>query len=254
MLFSISETLFIGKQHFQFPALHSTNEYALELLSKSTPPEGTAISTPDQYAGRGQIGSKWESEPGKNIALSVILYPGFLAVRDQFQLNIAISLAVDDFISKYVPAGVAIKWPNDIYVYHNKIAGILIQNTLQGSFFQSCVVGIGININQENFSKDIPHPTSLCIETRQTYPLNDLIAVLCQCIEYRYLSLKSGNSEKQREEYLRLMYRYQEPCLFKAVDGTEFSGCITGISDTGKLLIEGNAGISEYDIKEIKYY
>jgi BirA family biotin operon repressor/biotin-[acetyl-CoA-carboxylase] ligase len=254
MLFSISDTLFIGKQHFQFPVLHSTNEYAIELLSKSTPPEGTAISTPDQYAGRGQIGSKWESEPGKNIALSVILYPGFLAARDQFRLNIAISLAVYDFISKYVAAGVAVKWPNDIYLNDNKIAGILIQNTLQGSNIQSSVVGIGININQVQFPKDIAHPTSLQLETGQIYPLNDLIVVLCQCIEYRYLSLKSGNTAAQREEYLLVMYRYREPCLFKAVDGSVFSGCITGVSDAGKLQIEGENGITEYDLKQIKFH
>lgn len=253
MLSSITETLFIGKQHFQFSTLPSTNEYALELLSKSAPPEGTAISTPHQYDGRGQIGSKWESEPGKNIALSVILYPVRLAVRDQFQLSIAAALATHDFVAKYIPRQVSIKWPNDIYVNNNKIAGILIQNTIKGSFFQASVVGIGININQLTFSAHLSNVTSLGLETTQVYNVDDLIPVLCQCLEHRYLALKAGHFRAQRDEYLQVLYRYQESGLFQTAAGEVFYGRITGISDTGKLLIEDNSGIRAFDIKEVAF-
>ena len=132
------DTLFIGRNHIEVPSVNSTNEYAPTLLSKSKPPEGTVISTQDQYAGRGQIGSSWESQPGKNISLSIILYPIFLPIAQQFLLNQCISLAIFDLADKYFPKKTEIKWPNDIYVKGKKVAGILIQNTISGS--QRCYI------------------------------------------------------------------------------------------------------------------
>ena len=127
---TIENTLFIGKVLRHFPQLGSTNQYAVEIVSKSNPTEGTVISTFHQPAGRGQIGRKWESEPHKNLTLSIIFYPRFLAPTQQFILNQAISLGLVDFITKYIAKGVKVKWPNDIYVQDRKIAGILLQNTL----------------------------------------------------------------------------------------------------------------------------
>ena len=102
-------TLFIGQVFQEFEKLASTNQYAQELLSKNNPSSGTVISTLNQHDGRGQIGSKWESEPHKNISLSIILRPTFLPIKHQFQLNQAVSLGVYDFVSKYISNGVKIK-------------------------------------------------------------------------------------------------------------------------------------------------
>ena len=137
-------TLFIGKVVIQLPKVDSTNLYAQSLVAKSKPSEGTVISTYNQRAGRGQIGRKWESEPGKNIAFSVILYPGFLAIRQQFLLNQMVSLAVLDLVAKYTEKAVKVKWPNDIYIEDGKVCGILIQNTLAGRRIQSSSGGYWI--------------------------------------------------------------------------------------------------------------
>ena len=127
----------IGEHFIHRDRLSSTNAYAAELLSKDKPAEGTVVSTDDQYAGRGQIQNVWESEPNKNISLSIILYPVFLEVRQQFLLNQAISLAVSDSIKEIVPMGtVKIKWPNDIYLNNRKVCGILIQNQIQAKKYQ----------------------------------------------------------------------------------------------------------------------
>ncbi len=253
MLTSPPGTLFVGQSMSHFSTLASTNEYAFDLLSKSTPAEGTVISTSDQYAGRGQIGSKWESEAHLNIALSVILYPRFLPVRDQFQLNIAISLAVYDYVCHHIGKGVAIKWANDIYVGDNKISGILIQNIISGSVFQSSVVGIGLNINQTEFPDHLRNPVSLSLTTGLTYDLSVELATLCQCLERRYLALKSRQSAAQRAEYLSVLYRYLESGLFQTPDGEIFYGRITGISDIGKLQIEDRTGVKYFDIKQIRF-
>lgn len=247
-------TLFVGKVLKELPKLASTNQYALSLLSKSKPIEGTVISTSDQYQGRGQIGSAWESEPRKNITLSLILYPSFLPIKDQFQLNQAISLAVRDCVQQFVPGDVKIKWSNDIYVGKKKICGILIQNNLSSSKIASSVIGIGINVNQTEFLTNPPNPTSLKIETGQVFDLEEIRKVLCHCIEVRYLQLKSGKTKLLQADYLKHLYQFEEMALYKRLNEEVFYGKIIGIEDSGKLKIENEEGsIESFAVKEVRF-
>lgn len=250
----IENTLFVGKVLLHFEELASTNTYAAELLAKSKPSEGTVISTFCQTAGRGQIGSKWESEPHKNLSLSFILYPTFLVPRAQFLLNMAISLAVRAFVAKYTEKMVKIKWPNDIYVGSRKICGILIQNSISAQAMQSSVVGIGVNVNQTHFSTNAPNATSLALETGREFPLYELLENLCQQVEKHYLQLKnSQNQSLFQENYLTHLYRYNELAQFRRADGSVFTGKIKGISPLGKLLVAQDDNIEDFDIKEISF-
>lgn len=236
------------------PTVASTNEYALTLLSKSNPPEGTAISSGNQTAGRGQIGSKWESEPGKNITLSVIFYPDFLLVKNQFRLNQAVALAVCDFVKKYLPVSeVSIKWPNDIYVGARKIAGILLQNSLINNQIRSTVAGIGINVNQTVFVTNPPNPTSLRLETGGNFDLAALSASLFEFLEARFLQLKSGKILPLQQDYLSHLYRFQTPAKFQRSDGEIFEGTITGIDESGRLKMAVQGRETIFDLKEIRF-
>ncbi|RMG78709.1 MAG: biotin--[acetyl-CoA-carboxylase] ligase [Bacteroidetes bacterium] len=247
-------TLFVGKVLKQFSALPSTNEYAIELLSKNKPPEGTVILTPNQFAGRGQIGNGWESEPGKNITLSVLLYPAFLAVSRQFLLNQTVAVALKDCLAPLVPGVVSVKWPNDIYIGHKKVCGTLIQNTLSGAKITSSVVGIGINVNQTTFQTNPPNPTSLALETGQTFDLETLQNRLFQCLEQRYLQLKTGQTERIERAYLDALYRRDEMALFRRLNEDTFFGKIRGVTPTGKLIIEDEFGHFEhFAVKEIRF-
>lgn len=247
-------TLFLGKVLLRFKDLPSTNEYAVELLSKSKPIEGTVISAYHQVAGRGQIGSSWESAPGENLTVSVLLYPVFLAATRQFQLNKAISLGVRDFIAAFIPqAPVHIKWPNDLYIGSKKAGGILIQNVLQKNALQSSVVGIGLNINQATFSDAVPNATSLFLETGTVFDLSALLDELCYFLEVRYLALKQGLDEGLNQDYLRYLYRFGEPAFFQRVSGEVFQGTICGVSDIGRLLIDQNGIIEDFNIKEVSF-
>ena len=231
-------TLFIGQVLYDLPQVASTNEYALSLLSKSKPLEGTVISTFCQTSGRGQIGSQWESEPDKNISLSVILYPDFLRVKHQFQLSQAISLAVFDFVTYHLgTAEVKIKWPNDIYLGNFKVAGILLQNSLINNFIRSSVAGIGININQTDFLTRPPNPTSFKLIKGREFDLESMALSLCQFIEARYLQLKSGKIVPLQQDYLRNLYRFQTPALFQRTSGEIFQGTITGLEESGELRV-----------------
>ncbi len=246
-------TLFVGKVLLEFPALPSTNLYASDLLSKSKPSEGTVISAAHQTEGRGQIGSRWESQPGQNITLSVILYPRFLPVARQFSLNQAVALSVRDLVARYAKKPVYVKWPNDIYVEHRKAAGILIQNTLGGSGFQSSVVGLGVNVNQEVFPPGLPNPTSLKLETGLSYALPELIGELCQSLEHRYLQLKEGQLKSLNAEYLQFLYGLGQYALFERPGGEQFRGRIAGVNPDGLLLVSGAEGREEsFQLKEIR--
>ncbi len=246
-------TLFIGRNYHHLPSVNSTNEHALSLLSKSKPAEGTVISTSNQWAGRGQIGSKWESEPGKNVALSIILYPNFLLAINQFLLNQAISIAVNSMVEHHFPKRCKIKWPNDVYIHDKKVAGILIQNSISGNKLKSSVVGIGININQERFSSEALNPTSFLLEKGEKFEIPQLISQLCQAIESWYLKLKSGKTLLIQQAYLDNLYRFQKNSIYKKTNGQIFEGKISGISESGQLKIATEDGVELFGLKEIQF-
>ena len=154
MIDESNNTLFIGKFSFHLSSIDSTNKFAHNLISKTNPIEGTAIRADEQTAGRGQFGSKWQANPRENITISIILCPKFLLVKQQFLLNAAMALGVYDFINEIIgySSELTIKWPNDIYVGNQKIAGILIENSIQQDVINNSIIGIGLNINQKTFS------------------------------------------------------------------------------------------------------
>src|ERR1700722_11411390 len=142
-------TLFVGHTIIDLDKVNSTNSYLHDLLKKKTPAEGVIVWALEQYAGRGQRGNSWLSQPGVNLTFSILLEPRFLVLADQFLLTKALALGVAEFVSSLAPsASVKIKWPNDIYANDCKIAGILVENILETSIIKYSIAGIGLNINQ----------------------------------------------------------------------------------------------------------
>lgn len=246
-------TLFTGKIIKYLPTCHSTNDIAAEMIQSQEVFEGTIIITNHQTTGRGQRGNSWEAAIGQNLTLSLILKPTFLRASDQFQLNVAVSLGVHEFLSQYLPEGLTIKWSNDIYHYDKKLGGILIENTLQGYNIGYSVVGIGLNINQTQFGVATASSLSLAANAAQSYDLNTLLAQLAEKIEKYYLQIKQGYYESLKIQYLRVMYRYQEWHYFRK-NGELFLGQIIGIDQTGKLAIETeDEELLYFDFKEVQF-
>ena len=156
--------------------INSNNTWIKNRLSqKKYFPELSAVYTGFQTKGRGQQTHIWESEKGKNVLMSIVLYPPLHPSR-QFLITEWISLAIYDFLTHDLQLeSVFIKWPNDIYVKHKKIAGILIENTLESTQITHSIVGIGLNVNQLHFPDSIPNPTSLSLETHKTYSIKKTI-------------------------------------------------------------------------------
>lgn len=238
MQLQLYNTLFIGKVVIQLPSVKSTNNYAINLLAKSKPSNGTVVFTQNQTEGRGQFGTIWESKPNQNVTLSIILYPSFLPVNQQFNLTICIALGILDFLKTLVSStDLSIKWPNDIYLKNKKLGGILIQNTISSTVIKSSVIGIGLNVNQLEFRPDLPNPVSLASSTGTMYRLEELVPGLLEAVEYRYLQLKSGKSEQLISDYLECLYLRGVPSVFVRQNGTSFSGRIQGINEIGQLVV-----------------
>lgn len=198
-------TVFPGFMQLEVPLINSTNLYAEELISREELPEGSLIFTPNQYDGIGHAENKWESEPFKNLTVTVLLKPVFLHAADQFFLTIAVSLSVCDLIEELIDTvNPFIKWPNDIFVNHRKIAGVLIKNQLMGSEISTSIVGVGLNINQMEFKK-APNATSLKILSGEEYAVTEVLTKWHKLLYYRYTKLKDDR-DALLASYLNKMY------------------------------------------------
>ena len=231
--------------------LHSTNNFALELIKTQKPSGGTVVLTLSQTKGRGQRTNVWESELGKNLTISIILTPEFLPIARQFQISLVVSLGVYDYLCNYLKK-VNIKWPNDIYVEDEKIAGVLIEHSIMGSVLSHSICGLGLNINQVKFVSDAPNPTSLAICTGKEYDLDQELTKLLNCIENRYFQLEDNKSDQLEKDYLNALYWMKEKHQFLDEKG-QFEGEIIGITEYGQLRIKAMDEERIYNFKEVSF-
>ena len=207
----------------------------------------------DQYAGRGQQGTVWQSEPGKNLTFSLLLMPAFLDPKHQFRLTVAVSIALVRWLESLLPTPVAIKWPNDLYVGDRKIGGILIENILKGKYWKSAVVGIGLNVNQTEFPEAIRARTTSVKQILQTDSvLTEQMTDLCRYVERSYAELRAGEYDDQLTFYTQHLYRRGEPHPF-LIDGVRVNGILDGVTETGRLRVDFNGYVVDFDIKEIAF-
>ena len=229
----------------------STNSYLKDLAHKQFLEEGTVIVTHNQNAGKGQRGNSWESEVGKNITCSILLYPSFLPVQRFFLISEAVSLGVKDTLDAYND-GITVKWPNDVYHLERKIAGILIENELMGNKFNLSVVGVGLNINQERFLSDVPNPVSLKQITGMNYDTEAILKELVQNILYRYEGLKDGDTESMIRMYHEALYCKTGIHRYEDKEGI-FYASIDRVSDDGFLhLITNRNEERSYAFKNVR--
>lgn len=245
--------IFTGKNLLHFNRVTSTNNVLSEMLSNSKPlAEGSVILAGEQTEGRGQMGSRWEAEPGKNISLSLLYRPEFLAVDKQFYLSMAISLGICNFLEAELNKPILVKWPNDIYVEGKKIAGILIENSLMANHLKTSIIGIGLNVNQVIFSDLAANAVSMKQLSGIEYSIHALLDTLFDSIEYWYLRLKAGETEQLKEQYLRKLMNYQREASYK-ISGMERKCKISNIEEGGRLVLLCDNELMVCDTKEIEF-
>ncbi len=261
-IFDSMGTLFIGQNTIFLPEVDSTNSYAMQLLKNVNLAEGTTVFTTNQTQGRGQRGNTWESEPGLNLAVTYILKPGFLPLKKIFYLYLFSALAVYDVMSELLNNSqydIKIKWPNDILINDQKIAGILNENIIKDGIVQYCLIGVGININQTNL-KGVINATSLKLQLKQEFDIEFVLLKLNEKIEKHYMKMKNLFSlQKQNhsnvilDEYLNRFYKLNKICSFE-INGLKQNLTVEGINDEGLLVLKDlNGDKKSFDLKEIKW-
>ncbi|HMR45293.1 MAG TPA: biotin--[acetyl-CoA-carboxylase] ligase [Bacteroidia bacterium] len=235
---------------FNLHETESTNSFLHEQLMSEKLPEGSVVTADYQTKGRGQRGSSWQSEAGKNLLMSIVVYPDFLKASEAFVLSKCIALATCDLLADYSNQ-VRIKWPNDILIEGKKVAGILIENILRGADIYATIAGIGINFNQQVFEVGLNSATSVFINSGVKADTQINAVKLHENIEVYYQMLQQKKIEEIDRLYLAHLYKLNETALFKDADGP-FQGKIKGLSPMGLLIVERENGEKHlYDVKEI---
>ena len=237
-------------------SIGSTNTYLRE-LNGGDPEYDYEVAVADfQTAGRGQKGNTWESEQGKNLLFSILAHPRNIKVQEQFYISEAIALAVSDSVIAAIgpefASGVSVKWSNDIYWKDFKMAGILIENTLQGDRILDTVAGVGLDVNQEVFVSDAPNPISLKNITGREFDRDAILSDIVQRF-ISYMELPADKRPEMDRLYRERLYRregYHKFCdengIFEArIEGIRPDGCLTLQTSTGELRV--------YEFKQVQF-
>jgi BirA family biotin operon repressor/biotin-[acetyl-CoA-carboxylase] ligase len=242
----------IGSTVIHHDRVSSTNSVASAMMREGKSEDGTVITASFQESGRGQAGNTWESEPGKNLLISVILHPAAVKPEEQFVISQFVSLAVCDLVGRYAP-DVAVKWPNDIYCGNRKIAGILIEHSIIGPKLAGSVAGIGLNVNQLVFTGGAPNPVSLAMLTGSNHDLARITRELTEQLDSRYRMVTGGEWTRLEEEYQQLLYRRGEWHSYSDSSGI-FRGMIESVRNDGMLMMRReNGSLRDYAFKEVDY-
>jgi BirA family biotin operon repressor/biotin-[acetyl-CoA-carboxylase] ligase len=241
----------IGQPFIQFDTIASTNSYAIDKIQANLAAHGTTYFAHQQTEGKGQRGKKWHTENGANIILSVIVDCSLLSIQHQFKLSAAVALACYDFFSQYAGDETSIKWPNDIYWRDRKAAGILIENIVRGSNWTYAVIGIGMNINQTNFSAEAKNPVSLKQITGKNFDIIAMAKQLLGCLEKRYEQVITSDFKNVLADYNTNLYKAKQQVSLKK--GSAVLKCIIdGVNEHGQLIVNGAAQES-FDFGEVEW-
>ncbi len=232
---------------------NSTNTFLKDLLTFSKLQDFTVVTAKTQTAGRGQMEAKWLSENGKNLTFSTYCKFDNLYIQEQIYLNFAVALSIFEFLKSLHLPNLSIKWPNDILADKQKICGILIENTPQNKLIKSSIIGIGLNVNQTNFPKELKKVTSIKRLLKQEFNLENLLNQYLVFLQKYIDILRKQEYKKLKKQYISNLYMIDTPAMFKS-NNQLFMGKILGVCESGKLQLElEDESIKTFGIKEISF-
>ena len=232
-------------------AIESTNDYL-----KSTVFNNTQVAyTYNQFKGKGQRGNKWMSEPGKNLAFSIKIYPKNIDIKDQFKINVIFSLLILNTLKALQIPDIKIKFPNDIMSGNKKICGILIELKVKGSEIDNIIIGFGLNVNQENFG-ELTNASSLKLISNLNYDLDVISNLFIQNLTRHNYFNKLFNLnlgfDKTLEHYNQNLYGLNSNSIFQK-NKSRFTGKIKSITSSGGInILKKDGRVQTYNFDEIK--
>ena len=237
----------IGRKIVRLESVDSTNNYTANLIKSGELVHGSVIMAVEQTNGRGQMGAEWLVKPVENLTFSIFLDNVNLSVDNQFFLTRLVSVSLIDFLANFnIPA--MIKWPNDLFVNDKKIAGVLIENNVSGSFIQKSIIGIGLNVNQSEFGN--LEATSLYLKTGIHRSMDDVLFSFIKSFNNRIA--EGETNSKLEADYLKYLHLLNVKSRFEDKDGT-FEGTILGVAANGQLRVEKSTRELLYSLKEIRF-
>ena len=232
-------------------ATDSTNTYLRQLSTSKALQDYTVVVADYQESGRGQMGTVWESEAGKNLMFSVFKDVSFLKVKSSFYISMVVALAMVKTLRQFSVPKLFVKWPNDILSENNKICGVLIENMLKVDRLKSSIIGIGLNVNQLNF-EGLPRASSMKCITGNHYDLDELLLIFMQNLMHYFEILEKQEFKLLKTDYEAYLFRKDKPSTFQDMEGQLFTGYIKQVKASGclQVLLEDNK-LCDFDLKEI---
>lgn len=236
-LVSIRKTKWVGTEICYFDVTDSTNTQA-KSLGEGDAPNGTLVVVGKQESGRGRRGRSFESPAGTGIFMTLLLRPE-IEPQNASMLTLVSALAVAKGIEHMVDLPVQIKWPNDIVINGKKVCGILTEMSAQMDYVNYIVIGIGINVGNEEFPEEIKDvATSIYLESGKHVNRAMLIEKIWEEFEdYYELYEKTQDLSSLVKEYdSYLVNRGQK---VRVLDSKEpYEGKAMGITDRGELIVD----------------
>jgi BirA family biotin operon repressor/biotin-[acetyl-CoA-carboxylase] ligase len=240
---------FFRLRHFE--RIDSTNDEAMR-LAEAGAAEGTLIVARAQSAGRGRRGRAWISPPG-NLYGSLVLRPA-CAVSEAAQLGFAASLAVAESAAHVLPRAVSVtcKWPNDVLVGGEKLAGILLQSRAAagGAALDWLVLGIGVNLASHPAGTEFP-ATSLAAAGAAEVTPETFLPILAERLLAWYAAWRApAGFAALRDAWLARAYGLGGPIRVR-LPSAEIGGRFAGLDEQGRLVLDGPAGRQHIAAAEI---
>ena len=232
-------------------AIDSTNDFLKGMSNKQFIENFTVVTAESQTKGKGQMGSVWLSETGKNLIMSVLIYNFLSDSSKLFDINIVVSISIIQVLEELDIPKLSIKWPNDIMSYNKKIGGILIENKIKSNGTINSIVGLGLNVNQTDFEK-LPKASSLAVICNASFDKEMILFKIVEKLEQN-IQFWNSNANSMWEEYTNKLFKKGIPMPFLDKREQHFMGIIQGVSSIGKLeIVLENDSVSDFDIKEIQ--
>lgn len=238
----------IGKQIYHLDSVDSTNNFAAKLINDQICQNGSVILADKQTAGKGQMGNVWESAPSMNLLCSFVWRPDNLSVLQQSEINWMICLSLHKLLLRF-GIDASVKWPNDVYVGSRKIAGVLIENQIEGNRISWVIAGIGLNVNQCQF--ETPNATSMKLQIQTEIRIKTILNELTDILN-GYLLNWNSVEPSLKAAYELLLYQKGEMANYIDTNG-EFEGEIVGVQEDGRICLKVLDEIRYYSLKELQF-
>ncbi|ACF13100.1 biotin/acetyl-CoA-carboxylase ligase [Chloroherpeton thalassium ATCC 35110] len=250
----LSSNQVIGKKVFCYHTASSTNEIGHK-LARSGAFDGTLILAETQTRGKGRGEHVWLSNPGENLTFTIVLRPNCKPAQTTV-LSLMGSLAIADAIYKMHNKKPEIKWPNDVLLGGKKVCGLLLESAISGEQADYVLLGIGLNVNQKVFPKEIESvATSLRLAANRAFSRAAVLSEVARHVEKRYLQFKANNSQSILEDWKAYCTMLGKKITFLH-NGMERTGVAIDIDDYGYLRVRVGATalmLSHAEISNVRF-